>query len=107
MKPPTHLSKETREWWRKIEKSWTLDDAAYILLKTALEAYDEMHQAKAILKKEGVTIKTKTNIKKHPALEMLKVARSQFLASWRMLNFGIEPPGEIGRPPGDRREREK
>jgi P27 family predicted phage terminase small subunit len=107
MKPPNHLSLESKKWWRKILESWELDDSSFILLKTALEAYDEMTNARATIKKFGFLLKSPTGIPhKNPAIEVLKISRSQFLQAWRMLNFGIEPPGEIGRPPeSSRREK--
>ena len=106
MKPPSHLSSESKKWWRKIEESWELDDSAYILLKTALEAYDEMQKAQELIRKQGLIVKFPSGIvRKHPVLEVLKVARQGFLQAWRMLNFGVEPPGEIGRPTDSQRRR--
>ena len=93
---PRHLSKEARGIWRTIENEWELDGHSKIILLVALEAFDEFRAAQAELKKDGMTFKTPTNqLKKHPALEVLKVARGQFLHSWKMLNLGIEPPKEI------------
>ncbi len=100
MKPPNHLSSEARNWWKKIDAEWSLDDNNYLILLTALEAFDEMRSAQATLKKYGMVVKSKTDVvKKNPALELLKISRSHFLQAWRLLNFGVEPPGEIGRPP--------
>jgi predicted double-glycine peptidase len=59
-----------------------------------------MRQAQDAIKKFGMMVKSKTDVvKKSPALEMLKISRSHFLQAWRLLNFNIEPPGAVGKPP--------
>jgi len=99
MKPPNHLSAEGKKGWRKIDAQWKLDDGNYLILLTALESFDEMRTAQNTIKKYGVVVKSKTDVvKKNPALELLKISRSHFLQAWRLLNFGIEPPGAVGRP---------
>lgn len=99
--PLTLKNAETRKIWKQITEAWELDESGLVILKIALESYDRLIQAKRILDKEGVTVKTDTGqIKKHPACEIEKNARQGFLMAWRMLNLGIEPPGSIGRPPG-------
>lgn len=100
MKPPAHLSKESKVWWRKLEHQYDIDEGSFIILKTALEAYDETQRARAQLEKHGTLImnpKTKA-IHKNPAIELLKISRSQFLQAWRLLGFQVEPPGDVGRP---------
>lgn len=99
MKPPKHLSAESKKWWNKIEEGWKLTPDSYILLKVALEAYDEVQQARETIKRHGGVVKYPSGIVRvNPAHMILKVARQNFLQAWKMLNFGIEPPGEIGRP---------
>ena len=99
MKPPKHLSSESKKWWKKIEEGWNLTSDSYILLKVALEAYDEITDAKAAIKKHGTIVKYPSGvIRPNPAYMILRIARQNFLQAWKMLNFGIEPPGEIGRP---------
>jgi P27 family predicted phage terminase small subunit len=102
MKAPNHLSAEAKRWWRRIDAQWKLDDSNYLILTTALEAFDEMRTAQNTIKKYGVVVKSKDVVKKNPALELLKISRSHFLQAWRLLNFGVEPPGAVGRPPDKR-----
>lgn len=100
-KPPRHLTAESKAIWRQICEEWELDTQALILLRTALEAFDRYHQARKQLSTEGLTVKSPTGqVRRHPATDVERQARASFLQSWRMLNLGIEPPGDIGRPPG-------
>ena len=104
MRVPKHLSREAQGWWKKITSQCDFDDTAYLLIETMFECYDEFKEARGNLKKYGPLIKAKSGaIHRNPSIEALKIARSQFLQSWRLLNLSMEPPGEIGRPPGDRR----
>jgi P27 family predicted phage terminase small subunit len=99
--PPSNLSHESRVIWLRINRDFILDYQAMVLLKTALEAYDRMSTARKQIDEEGATFTSPTGlIKLHPALRIEKEARSSFLQAWRALGFNLEPPGEIGRPPG-------
>jgi P27 family predicted phage terminase small subunit len=104
-KPPKHLSKEAKDIWKRINDEWELDASGVVILTTALEGFGEMRKAQALVEKFGLIIKTKTGqLKKNPAVEMIKISRGQFLHAWKMIGFNIEPPNEsLGRPPGDRR----
>ena len=101
MKPPPHLSTETKRLWKQLCHEWDFDHSALILMKTALEAYDRLQTARREIDRDGTTITTPTgHLKPHPSLRIEKEARAGFLMAWRMLNLNIEPPGEIGRPGG-------
>ncbi len=99
---PKSLSPEAKRIWNNICKEYaSLDTYFYTLLKVALEAYTRLQDARELIDKEGVCVKTPTGYQKeHPALKIEKEARSGFLQSMRMLNINIEIPGEVGRPPG-------
>jgi hypothetical protein len=82
MKTPNHLSGDSKKWWRKIASQFDFDDTAFLLLQTMFECYDEFKSARANLMKYGPLLKAK---------------------SGRLLNLSLEPPNEVGRPPGNRR----
>lgn len=92
-KPPDSLSKEARRYWIDLNREWDFDRQALIVLKTALEAYDRLNAARETIDREGVSYRTDTGyIRENPALKVEKQARDGFLAAWRMLNLGLEPP---------------
>lgn len=100
-KPPKDIDKDAVRKWRLIVDNWELDESGLLILEEALRSDMRLRQARAILDREGITVTTGPGmIRKHPAAEIEKEARSGFLQAWRMLNLGIDPPGVIGRPGG-------
>ena len=96
---PGNLSNESKGIWKKLNSEWEFDTQALLILKTALEAYDRLTEARSQIDEEGITYLTDTGYRReHPAIKIEKQARDGFLAAWRMLNLNIEPPGDIGRP---------
>lgn len=102
MKIPASIkSKEARKICKDVTGNWELDESMIVLLTVALQSYQRMQDAKRILDKVGVIIKTPSGqIKKNPAAEVEKTSRAGFLIAWRMLNLGVELPGPIGKPGG-------
>ena len=54
VKPPQHLSREAKGWWRKLLTEWELGDDALLLLRAALESFDRCNQARLLLDKDGL-----------------------------------------------------
>ena len=52
-KPPNHLSKESKEFWRETVSSFELEDFHLRLLQSACESWDRITEARTLLKKEG------------------------------------------------------
>lgn len=103
-KPPKHLSREARRIWKQINQTWELNNSpdALLILRTAMEAFDRLQQAREVLDVEGVTVKTTTaagdtKTLKHPALEAEKSARAGLLQAFRMLGLEFEASGLSGR----------
>jgi len=95
--PPKHLSKEAKTIWRTILKDNDLEKGRLVVLKTALEAYDRLSEARKVIDETGLTYKTESGyMRPNPALQIEKEACSRFLQAWRMLELGMEMP--LGRP---------
>ena len=87
---PAHLSAESKAIFKVVKLEWELNPSHLLLLRTALEAFDRMQEARRKLKKEGATYRSKEgDIKKHPALQIEKEARIGFLRAWKMLNLDV------------------
>jgi phage terminase small subunit len=94
---PAHLSPEAKIWWGKFVAGWSLDDAALLILQSALEAFDRMRGAQKILKRDGLTLKGRA----HPCTVVERDARLAMLRALRSLNLDLEPLRDRpGRPPG-------
>ena len=96
--PPEHLSAAARAWWRAIDAGYTLDDAAYLVLLAAMEAFDRCRDAAAVLESEGLLIAGLHGPRAHPCVLIERDARAAMLAAIRTLNLDIAPaPPQIGR----------
>ena len=63
-----------------------------------MEAMDLMHEAQAVIDKEGLTVKgDRGQIKAHPLLATIRDSRAQFLMGLKHLNLDIEPLRDRGR----------
>lgn len=54
-KPPKHLKTATRRWWASIVEEYVLEPHHLRLLTAASEAWDRMLDARAALKRHGLT----------------------------------------------------
>jgi phage terminase small subunit len=91
---PAELSEASRDVWRRIHKSWSMDDSGRVLLTIALQARDRAAAAQALIDKDGLTLGARA----HPAVAVLRDAENVCLKAWRQL--GLEASGPVGRPPG-------
>ncbi len=103
LKPPKHLSAAAKKWWRALMSEYQIEDAAgLLLLATALEAYDRMKAAGAVLDEEGPTFTDRYGqARPHPAATVEATNRSQMLGAIKQLNLDLEPLRDrVGRPGG-------
>src|SRR5574341_1243052 len=102
-RPPSHLSREAKRWWRALEAEYSIDDpGGLLLLQTAMEAFDRMRAASAKIVEEGPTTRDRFGQERvHPAIDIERHSRTALLASLRALNLDLEPLKDfIGRPSG-------
>ena len=103
-KPPRDLSREACRWWRRLTTEYEIgDDAGRLILMTAMEAFDRMRQAQAVLTKDGLSIKDRFGqVKAHPLAVVERDSRAQMMAALKALNLDIEPLRDgPGRPSGE------
>jgi len=97
-KPPKHLSVEARRWWARITECYEFDgdDAALLLLQTAMEAFDAMRLAAAVLQRDGWLQPDRFGVvRPHPMAAVLRDSRAAMMRALKALNFDVAPP-EIG-----------
>ena len=101
VKPPKSLTSAGRRLWREIAEESELDSAAVLLLNTLCEQFDRMNEARAILKRDGITAKDRFGqIKAHPAVSIEVNAIAAMTRCWRLLGYDQLPSNDIGRPVG-------
>jgi P27 family predicted phage terminase small subunit len=98
-KAPAHLSPATKKWWEEIFKEFALESAQEKLLEAACDSWDRMIQARALIKKDGLTfVDRHGSIKPHAAVAIEKDSRIAFARLVRELSITSAPTGE-SRPP--------
>ena len=101
--PPKALSREAKGWWRRLTTEYEIGDhAGRLVLMTALEAFDRMREAQAVLATDGITITDRFDqVKAHPLTVVERDNRAQMLAALKALNLDVEPlRNGPGRPSG-------
>lgn len=79
-----------------------LDRAGVEILDRAIESFCRLKEAERIIDREGLTVLNRFNeVREHPALNISRKARGQFLLAIKQLNLDVLPPNHrIGRPGG-------
>lgn len=102
-KTPPSLSDAAKAWWVKLTTEYELEDAAgLLLLETALQAFDRMHQARDLITKHGaVTLDRFEQLRPNPATTIERDSRAAMLGALKALNLDLEPLRDgAGRPSG-------
>jgi P27 family predicted phage terminase small subunit len=101
-KAPKSLSAEAKVWWRKILADYELDHHGLLLLESALQSFDRMRQAQALLDKEGIVLTDRFEQKKpHPATVIERDSKAAMVRTFQALHLDIEPlHDKPGRPLG-------
>lgn len=99
---PSHLSKEAKSWWRKINQGWELDDSALLILQAGLESFGRMKEAQKLIEEKGLTITDRFGTEKeNPAIGIERKSRDSMVRCLKTLNLQIEPLHDrVGRPGG-------
>jgi P27 family predicted phage terminase small subunit len=92
-RPPRHLTRESAALWRAILRDYILEPHHRSVLSVTLEALDRLRDAQALLKTEGLVVKTSTGgSKAHPAIAVERDCRAAFLRGVRELGLDLEGP---------------
>jgi P27 family predicted phage terminase small subunit len=107
--PPEHLSPVMRKWWTTVTHTYVLESHHLLLLEAACDAWDRTTQARDTLRREGLTVPSASGgSRKHPAVDIERDARAQFITALRTLDLDVEMPKtdkHVWRPPALRSNR--
>lgn len=102
---PSHLTPEAARWWRELVAEYSIaDPAGFLLLQTAMEAFDRMQQARRAIAEDGLlSAGSKRQARAHPLLAVERDSQKALLAALKSLNLDLEPLRDRpGRPAGGR-----
>jgi phage terminase small subunit len=99
-KPPSHLERTTREWWKSVVDDFDLEPHHLRLLQLAAEAWDSAQAARAVIKKEGMTFTDRFGCpRSRPEVAIERDSRIAFARLLRELALdGVDGP-DAARPP--------
>jgi P27 family predicted phage terminase small subunit len=98
-KPPAHLSRSSKEWFRQVTERFVLDEHHVKLLVGCCECLDRASEARQAVAKDGAYVRNRFNeLKKHPGIGVEQGALSTFSRLLREL--GLDLSAEPARPPG-------
>jgi P27 family predicted phage terminase small subunit len=99
IRPPRHLSDESRAWFASVTTDFELESHHLKLLQAACESWDRAQQAREILKAEGITfVDRHGHIRPNPAVNIERDSRGLFARLVRELGLDVVEPDEV-RPP--------
>src|SRR6188768_215256 len=91
--PPSHLSDETRNWWRSVVTTYVLERHHLKLLQLAGEAWDRAQEARALLAQDGICIGGREGgLRPHPCVAIERDSRLAFARLVRELDLDVSPP---------------
>ena len=100
-KPPSHLSKSSKDWWLWVTGEFELEPHHLRLLTLAAESWDRGEQARRRLKRQGLTYNDRFGQpRSRPEIGIERDSKILFARLLRELDLDIDPPREPGRPPG-------
>lgn len=99
-KPPAHLSKSTKVWWRSVVGEYELEPHHLRLLQAACEAWDRLQEARELLFRDGLVVEGREGgMRPHPAVAIERDCRTGFARLVRELDLDVEPPAANSRRP--------
>lgn len=101
VKPPDYLKKSGKRFFKEISNTYELEEHHLEILALASQCLDRLDQARSQIKSEGIFLKDRfEKLYLNPAIRLEKENKILFARLIRELNLDIEPPKELGRPPG-------
>ena len=85
---PAGLSAANKKLWASITSGWTLSEEGLAVLAVALEAKQRGDEAAALLRADGLVIRTaRGSVRPHPANRIRERAEAAFLQAMRQLGL--------------------
>src|SRR3954468_15045165 len=99
IRPPRHLSDESRAWFAVVTKDFDLESHHFKLLQAACESWDRAQQAREILLRDGITfVDRHGHIRPNPAANIERDSKALFARLLRELGLDVVE-AEGPRPP--------
>jgi P27 family predicted phage terminase small subunit len=95
-RPPAHLSREARAWWRSIADTWDLEPHHRALLDQAATALDRAREAREVIGRDGaVTMDRFKQARAHPAARVEAAAWAEVRHCIAAMRLDESAPGVL------------
>jgi len=99
-RPPAHLRPATKRWWRALADRYEMEEHHYKLLEMAATSWDRAEEARALIKKHGLTCEGRFGVKLRPEVGVEEKNKVIFARLLRELNLSESPddvrPARLG-----------
>lgn len=98
-KPPAHLSRGAKRWWRSVMETSDLGPDEVEILTAAAEAWDRKEEARQLIAEEGIVLHDDAGLPlTHPAVEIEDQAADRMARLLRALNVEQPSPSRLRLP---------
>jgi P27 family predicted phage terminase small subunit len=98
-KPPAHLSRQAKRWWRSVLDAYDLEPHHVAILTAAAEAWDRKEQARLIIAEEGVVTRVDRDTPMpHPAVQIEDMSAMRFAHMVREIGLDATSSPEVRLP---------
>jgi P27 family predicted phage terminase small subunit len=105
-RPPGHISKEMKAWWKEVVSTYELEHHHLHLLRLACESFDRANEARTVVDAQGMTFTNRHGEPcTRPEVIVEQHQRALFARLLRELDLDVEPSASARRPPAIRSNR--
>jgi P27 family predicted phage terminase small subunit len=98
-KPPAHLTRQARRWWRSVLDAYDLEPHHLAILTAAAEALDRKEEARQLIAEDGIVVGlTDGSPMPHPAVQVEDVAAMRFAHLVREIGLDATPRSGVRLP---------
>ena len=93
VKPPGHLSRGAKRWWRSVMETCRLRPDEVEILTAAAEAWDRKEEARRLIAEEGIVVRDDAGLPlTHPAVQIEDQAAERMARLIQALTVQVEQP---------------
>jgi P27 family predicted phage terminase small subunit len=98
-KPPAHLTRQAKRWWRSVLDAYDLEPHDLAILTAAAEALDRKEEARLIIAVEGIVLRLADGSSTpHPAVAVEDLAAMRFAHLVREIGLDATSGSEVRLP---------
>lgn len=98
IRAPVGLGLDGKRLWHSVLDDFELEDWQLAILRSACESADRVAEARAEVKRDGITVEGRFGPRAHPALAVERDSRTALLRALRELSLDASSAEKYARP---------